>query len=168
MVTREPAEEAAVELVLAYIVASQRARSTGDAADFGSVRAFLADDIVIKLAGPWTEAPWRVAHEGPDAVIARLQDPVNSGPVLRTETVNAVSAGGDVLIEQVSVLRTESGERTSAVCFLFTVRDGKITACRTYRNDAGLPTPLPPATVRSPEGRSATPTTTATTGDGLR
>ena len=66
---------------------------------------------------------------------------MNSGAVLRTETVNAVAAGEDVLVEQVSVLRTEDGDRTSAVCFLFTVGDGKITACRTYRNDAGLPTP---------------------------
>jgi ketosteroid isomerase-like protein len=140
-VTQTPADQAAVELVLAYIAASQRARATGDQADFESVRAFLADDIVIKLAGPWTESPWRVAHEGADAVIARLQAPVNAGPVLRTETVNAVSAGDDVLIEQVSVITTESGERTSAVCFLFTVRDGKIVASRAYRNDAGLPTP---------------------------
>jgi ketosteroid isomerase-like protein len=141
MVNRAPADGAAVELVLAYIAASQRARSTGDPADFESVRALLADDIVITLAGPWTDAPWRVAHEGADAVIARLQAPVNTGAVLRTETVNAVAAGGDVLIEQVSMLATESGDRTSAVCFLFTVHDGKITAGRAYRNDAGLPTP---------------------------
>jgi ketosteroid isomerase-like protein len=141
MVTRGPAEGAAVELVLAYIAASQRARSTGDAADFESVRAYLADDIVIRLAGPWTETPWRIAHEGADAVIARMQAPVNAGAVLRTETVNAVAAGEDVLIEQVSVMTSDSGERTSAVCFLFTVRHGKIAECRTYRNDAGLPTP---------------------------
>jgi ketosteroid isomerase-like protein len=140
MVTREPTAEASVELVLAYIAASHRARSTGDPADFESVRAFLAEDVVIKLAGPWTQTPWRVAHEGADAVISRLQAPVNSASVLRTETVNAVAAGGDVLIEQVSVLTTDGAERTSAVCFLFSVRDGKITACRTYRNDAGLPT----------------------------
>lgn len=139
MVTRGPASDAAVGTVLAYIAASQRARSTGDPADFRAVREFLAEDIVITLAAPWTEEPWRVALEGADAVIARLQAPVNSGSVLRTETVNAVAAGDEVLVEQVSVLTTETGERTSAVCFLFTVRDGRITASRAYRNDAGLP-----------------------------
>ncbi len=133
------ADESAVALVLDYIAALQHARSTGEPADFQSVRSFLSDDIVIKLAGPWREDPWRVAHEGADAVIARLRAPVNSGSVLRTETVNAVAAGPDVLVEQVSVLRTDSGDRTSAVCFLFTVEDGRIVACRTYRNDSGLP-----------------------------
>lgn len=141
MVTPEAGAEARVALVLAYIAASQRARSTGDPADFESVRAFLADDIVITMAAPWTEAPWRVAHVGAEAVIARLQAPVNSGAVLRTETVNAVAAGDEVLVEQVSVLTTEAGEQTSAVCFLFTVRDGRITASRAYRNDLGLPSP---------------------------
>ncbi len=130
----------AVDLVLGYVAASQRARSTGDPADFAAVRNFLADDVVITTASPWTDEPWRVAHSGADAVVARLQATVNAAAVLRTETVNAVAAGRDVLVEQVSVLTTDRGERTSAVCFLFTVDGGAITACRTYRNDAGLPT----------------------------
>ncbi len=141
MVTREPAQDGAVDLVLAYVSASQRARSSGDAADFDTVRDFIADDIVISVAAPWTDRPWRVAHRGADDVMARLSAAVNSSAVLRTETVNAVRAGDDVLIEQVSTMTTSEGEQIGAVCFLFTVRDGKIAACRTYRNDAGLPTP---------------------------
>ena len=61
-------------------------------------------------------------------------------PRLTTETVNAVAAGGDVLIEQVSTLHTDEEDKVSCVAHLFTVVDNRIARIRTYRNDAGLPT----------------------------
>ena len=43
-----------------------------------------------------------------------------------------------MLIEQVSTLHTDEGDKVSCVAHLFTV--DRITRIRTYRNDAGLPT----------------------------
>jgi ketosteroid isomerase-like protein len=128
-----------VDLVLRYVTATQRARSSQDAADFEAIRPYLADDIEIRLASPWTETPWRTAHTGATAVIERLREGVNTASRLTTETVNAVAAGGDVLVEQVSTLHTDGGDKVSCVAHLFTVVDDRITKIRTYRNDAGMP-----------------------------
>lgn len=54
-----------VELVLAYAEAAQRARASGLAEDFDNIRGFLADEVEIRLAGSWTDEPWRTAHDGP-------------------------------------------------------------------------------------------------------
>ena len=45
-----------------------------------------------------------------------------------------------MLIEQVSTLHADEGDKVSCVAHLFTVTDNRITRIRTYRNDAGLPT----------------------------
>ena len=50
------------------------------------------------------------AHRG-DAVVDRLRAGANAGARLTTETVNAVAAGGDVLIEQVSTMHTDEGDK---------------------------------------------------------
>ena len=128
-----------VELVLAYVEAAQRARASGGHEDFEAVRAFLAPEVEIRLASPWTDEPWRTAHTGADAVVDRLRSSTNASARLATETVNAVAAGDDVLIEQVSILRTGDGDKVSCVAHLFTVVDNRIARIRTYRNDAGLP-----------------------------
>jgi ketosteroid isomerase-like protein len=133
------ADPNAVQLVLSYVEASQRARASGDPADFAKLREYLAEDLVIKQASAWTDSPWRVIHEGREMLLARLQAPANAAAVLHTETVNAVAAGDEVLVEQVSRITTPAGEHVSAVCFMFTVSGGKITAGRLYRNDANLP-----------------------------
>src|SRR5215218_6200151 len=129
-----------VELVLAYVGAAQRARSSGEQFDFEALRPFLADEVELRLASPWTNEPWRTLHIGADAVIDRLRSGANAGARLTTETVNAAAAGGDVLIEQVSTLHTDEGDKVSCVAHLFTVVDNRIARIRTYRNDAGLPT----------------------------
>jgi ketosteroid isomerase-like protein len=129
-----------VELVLAYVEAAQRARASGGQDDFEAIRGYLADEVEIWLASPWTNEPWRTAHTGADAVVDRLRSGANAPARLTTETVNAVAAGGDVLIEQVSTLHTGEGDKVSCVAHLFTVADNRITRIRTYRNDAGLAT----------------------------
>ncbi|MGZ6792880.1 MAG: nuclear transport factor 2 family protein [Mycobacteriales bacterium] len=128
-----------VELVLAHVAASQRARGSRDPADWEDVRSRLAPDLVIRMAGPWGTDPWRVVLVGADALVERLKAPVNDGPSLATENVNVVRAGDDVLVEQLSTLTTEDGPRSSVVCHLFSVADGLITGIRAYRNDLGLP-----------------------------
>ena len=45
-----------------------------------------------------------------------------------------------MLVEQVSTLHTDEGDKVSCVAHLFTVVDNRIARIRTYRNDAGLPT----------------------------
>jgi ketosteroid isomerase-like protein len=128
-----------VDIVTAYIEASQRARNSGDPADFELVRGHLAEGLEIRLASPWTDQPWRTAHTGADAVISRLREGINAGVNLTTETVNAVRAGEDVLVEQVSTLHTDEGDKVTCIAHIFTVVDGRIARIRTYRNDAGLP-----------------------------
>jgi hypothetical protein len=75
-----------MRLLLTYIEAAQRARASGDADDFAALREFLAPDVLIKAASPWTDEPWRVIHRGADAVIARLQAPINKSTSLTTRT----------------------------------------------------------------------------------
>ena len=82
-----------VELVLAYIEAARRARSSGRAEDFEILYEFLADEVQMRLASPWTDEPWRTAHLGADAVVERLRAPVNAASRLTSQTVNAVIAG---------------------------------------------------------------------------
>jgi ketosteroid isomerase-like protein len=129
-----------VDLVLAYIAAARRARETQDPRDFDVLRSFLADDVVIRQASPWADDPWQIIHRDSESVINRLQAPSNAGTVLQTETVNAVAAGDEVLVEQVSTITASARVYVSSVCFLFSVTDGRITGGRLYRNDAGLPT----------------------------
>jgi ketosteroid isomerase-like protein len=129
-----------VDLVLAYIAAARRARETQDPRDFDVLRSFLADDVVIRQASPWADDPWQIIHRDSESVINRLQAPSNADTVLQTETVNAVAAGDEVLVEQVSTITTSARVHVSSVCFLFSVTDGRITGGRLYRNDAGLPT----------------------------
>ena len=57
-----------IRLVRSYIEAVQRARASGDADDFEALREFLAADVVIKVASPWTDEPWQVMHQGADAL----------------------------------------------------------------------------------------------------
>lgn len=128
-----------VAVVRNYIAASQRARGSQEQSDFETVRRYLAPEIEIRLAGPWTDQPWRVAHSGADHVVVRLQEASNAGSRLSTETVNIVAAGPDVLVEQLSVITREGTRHASMVCHIFTVQEGLITAIRTYRNDVGLP-----------------------------
>lgn len=128
-----------VRLVLAYIAAAQRARATRQAADWDAMRHFLAPDVVFKMAGPWTDDPWRVFFTSADAVIERLKAPINRASSLATENVNVQLAGDDVVVEQLSIITDEGGRHVSMVCHIFTVQDGVITGVRAYRNDNGIP-----------------------------
>ena len=128
-----------VELVEEYIAAAQLARQTQHPDDLARLRRYLADDITIKLASPWTGEPWRLSLSGADALLERLTAPINQGSSLRTENVNVVRAGGDVLVEQLSTVHRDGRDHVSMVCHIFTVADGRITGIRAYRNDAGLP-----------------------------
>ena len=53
-----------IRLVRRCIEAVQRARASGDVDDFEALREFLAADLVIKVASPWTDEPWQVLHRG--------------------------------------------------------------------------------------------------------
>ena len=68
-----------VELVLAYVEAAQRARTSGGLADLEAIRVYLADEVEIRLASSWTTEPWRTAHTGADAVVDRLRSGANAG-----------------------------------------------------------------------------------------
>jgi ketosteroid isomerase-like protein len=127
------------EVVRAWIEAAQNARASGLDEDFTALKDHLHADVEIKLASGWGDEPWRVAHETSDSVVARLKEAINAGSNLSTQTENLVLAGGDVLVEQLSVLQGPFGPRQTMIAHLFTVRDGRIAAIRTYRNDANLP-----------------------------
>jgi ketosteroid isomerase-like protein len=133
-------DEPSTQVVLSYIEASQRARASGRVGDFDALRKFLDPDFVIKLASPWTDEPWQVVHRGADAVIARLQAPINRATSLTTENTTVQQAGNDVYVEQLSRIVDSDGTHVSMVCHIFTVVDGVITGLRGYRNDRGLPT----------------------------
>jgi ketosteroid isomerase-like protein len=128
-----------VALVRAYVEATQRARQTQSPADLDALRAFLADDLTIKMASAWTDTPWRVVSTSTDQLLARLTAPINQSSSLSTETVNAVRAGEDVMVEQLSTITRDGRDFTSMVCHIFTVEGNQITAIRAYRNDNGLP-----------------------------
>jgi ketosteroid isomerase-like protein len=128
-----------LQLVLDYIETVQRARGDGRSADWDAVRQFLARDVMFKMASPWTDEPWRVVLTGADAVIDRMQAPINAATSLTTVNVNVQRAGDDVMVEQLSSLIDESGKHVSMVCHIFSVANGVITGVRAYRNDHGLP-----------------------------
>ena len=128
-----------IRLVLTYIEAAQRARATGNVDDFEALREFLAPDVVIKAASPWTNEPWRVIHRGADAVIARLKAPINKSTSLTTENVTVQQAGDDVYVEQISRIVDGDGTHVSMVCHVFSVVDGVISGVRGYRNERGIP-----------------------------
>ena len=128
-----------VELVLQYIEAAQRARAGRQTADWEAVRRCLAPDVVFKMASPWTDEPWRTVFTDADAVIERLQAPINDALSLTTENVNVQRAGEDVNVEQLSTVTDGAGRHVSMVCHIFSVQDGLITQVRAYRNDNGIP-----------------------------
>ena len=126
-------------LVRNYIEASQRARASGRAEDFEAMREFMADDFETKVASAWTDEPWQVMQRGADAVISRLQAPINRATSLTTENVTVQQAGNDVYVEQLSTIVDSDGTHISMVCHIFTVVDGRITGIRAYRNERGIP-----------------------------
>ena len=91
------------------------------------------------MASPWADEPWRVVLTGADAVIDRLQAPINRATSLTTANVNVQRAGDDVMVEQLSTFTDETGKHISMVCHIFSVTNGLITGVRAYRNDHGLP-----------------------------
>jgi ketosteroid isomerase-like protein len=127
------------DLVQAYVAAAQRARSAPTGAALEELRSFLADDITIRMASPWTDAPWRTVCTSADALISRLQAPINQAASLTTENVNVVEAGGEVFVEQLSTISRDGRDHVSMVCHIFTVVGDRITAIRAYRNDLGVP-----------------------------
>lgn len=129
------------QLVLAYIRASQHARSTGSADDFAHLRSFLAADVVVRLASPWTDEPWTVTHAGADAVIARLADGAHAASSLTTENSVVLADDDYVFVEQRSTVHLPDGQRVSAVGHLFRLTDQKISEISAFRNDLGLPRP---------------------------
>ena len=128
-----------ITLVRNYIEASQRARASGRAEDFQALREFLAADAVTKVASPWTDEPWQVMQRGADAIVTRLQAPINKATSLTTENVTVQQAGDDVYVEQLSTIVDDNGTHVSMVCHIFTVVDGLITGVRAYRNERGIP-----------------------------
>jgi ketosteroid isomerase-like protein len=132
-------DTSAIDVVLSYIEASQRARASGRVEDFEALRTFLAADYVVKVASPWTDEPWQVMHRGADAVIARLKAPINKATSLTTENTTVQQAGNDVYVEQLSTIIDDDGTHVSMVCHIFTVVDGVITGLRGYRNERGIP-----------------------------
>lgn len=128
-----------LRFVTSYIEASQRARASRRREDFEALRPFLAPDFEIKAASPWTHEPWELKHRGADALIARLQAPINQGTSLTTENTTVRQAGNDVYVEQLSTIVDDNGTHVSMVCHIFTVADGVITGIRGYRNERGIP-----------------------------
>ena len=128
-----------VACVLDYIEAAQRARTSQSPEDLDALRRFLAPDLTIKMASPWTDSPWRVVSTTAEQLLHRFTDPINRGSSLSTETVNAVLAGNDVLVEQVSSVKRDGGEFISIVCHIFSFADRRISSIRAYRNDEGIP-----------------------------
>jgi ketosteroid isomerase-like protein len=128
-----------IRLVRDYIEASQRARASGKAEDFEALREFMADGFETKVASAWTNEPWQVMQQGADAVITRLQAPINRSVSLTTENITVQQAGKDVYVEQLSTIVDSDGKHISMVCHIFTVVDGRITGIRAYRNERGIP-----------------------------
>jgi ketosteroid isomerase-like protein len=133
------AAQSSAELVKSYVAAAQTARTTQADSDFEHLRSFLADDVTVRMASPWTDSPWRTVLTSADDLIARLHAPINQGSSLTTETVNLVEAGGEVLVEQISTVRRADQSHVSMVCHIFSVVGDRITAIRTYRNDLDIP-----------------------------
>lgn len=128
-----------VSLVRAYIEATQRARETQLPEDFAAMRDLLADDLEIRVASPWTEAPWHNFYTTADQVIERMKAPINRGSSLKTENINVAQAGEEVIVEQLSTIVRDGRKHVSMVCHIFTVAGGKVARIRTYRNENGIP-----------------------------
>ena len=127
------------ETVLAYIAAAQRARESNNDEDWSALRALVADDLEIRVASPWAEDDWRLVRHGGDAVVARLQEPINAASSLTTENTTVLADGDMVFVEQRSTLNTSDGPRVSAVGHLFRVADGRVSSISTFRNDHNAP-----------------------------
>jgi ketosteroid isomerase-like protein len=127
------------ETVLAYIAAAQRARESRNDEDWSALRALVADDLEIRVASPWAEDDWRLVLHGGDAVVARLQEPINTASSITTENTTVLADGDLVFVEQRSTLNTSDGPRVSAVGHLFRVADGRVSSISTFRNDHNAP-----------------------------
>ena len=66
-----------VAFVRDYIETAQRTRASQSAEDLEALRAFLAPDLSIKMASPWTDSPWRVVSTSAEQLLSRLTDPIN-------------------------------------------------------------------------------------------
>ena len=71
-------------------------QGVGDADDFEALRRFVAADLVIEGREPVDRRALAVMHQGADAVITRLQAPINKATSLTTENINVQQAGDDV------------------------------------------------------------------------
>jgi ketosteroid isomerase-like protein len=132
--------ESPAELVNAYVAAAQAARASHAAADFAKVRSLLADDVVVRLAGPWGDAPWRTVYESADDVVGRLAEPLNDGVRLTTENTNVIAAGEEVVVEQMSTIKQQGRQHVSMVCHIFTViGDASLGSGRTAMTPASRP-----------------------------
>jgi ketosteroid isomerase-like protein len=103
------------------------------------MRAFLTDEVELKVASPWTESPWHNFYTTADQVIERMKAPINRASSLTTENTNVAQAGEDVLVEQLSTIVQDGRTHVSMVCHIFTVQGGKVAGIRTYRNENGIP-----------------------------
>jgi ketosteroid isomerase-like protein len=99
----------------------------------------LADEVEIRVASPWTDAPWHNFYTTANQVIGRMKAPINQGSSLTTENTNVAQAGEDVLVEQLSTIVRDGRPHVSMVCHIFTIEGGKVARIRTYRNETGIP-----------------------------
>ena len=74
-----------------------------------------------------------------EQLVDRLHAPINKGSVLRAENVNVAQAGSDAFVEQLSTISRDGRDHVSIICHIFTVKEGRITGMRAYRNDKDLP-----------------------------
>lgn len=133
----EKERSGALDVVLSYVEAAQQARRSQRNDDWRRVAELLADEVLWQLAGDGTEELWR-GLRGRANVLAALREARNTWSRLQTTTVNAFSAGGQVLVEQVSTVIGEDGtQQVKPVAFIFTVTDGRVAKISTYRNDRG-------------------------------
>jgi ketosteroid isomerase-like protein len=127
----------ALAVVRSYVEAAQQARRSQREEDWQRVSELLADEVLWQLAGDGTGELWR-GRRGRAAVLAALQDSRNTWSRLQTKTVNAFTAGDQVLVEQVSTVADEDGtQHVKPVAFVFLVADGRVARINTYRNDSG-------------------------------
>jgi hypothetical protein len=104
----EKERSGALDVVLSYVEAAQQARRSQRNDDWRRVAELLADEVLWQLAGDGTEELWR-GLRGRANVLAALREARNTWSRLQTTTVNAFSAGGQVLVEQVSTVIGEDG-----------------------------------------------------------
>ena len=126
---------AAERLVRSYVNATQHARRERTDSAWADVRAFLSDEVVIRVAGK-SGTLWRVL-EGAANVIGRIRRDEASSERLRTETTSVFGADSRVTVEQIStVVSVDGRESQHARCFIFDVNErGKISRVTVYRNE---------------------------------